>query len=332
MAEPQTLETWLAAAVRDGGVAPALAGVVDSLARACVALSAQLRTAPLRGLSGALDSVNVQGETQKPLDIIANGLFVDEARANPNVAAVISEEMDEALMLEPWGAGPRYALAFDPLDGSSNLDVNVTVGSIFSVLGLGEGPVGVADLLQPGNRQLAAGYAAYGPATSLVLSFGRSTASFTLDEARGVFLLVQPKLAIAPSAPEFAINTARYRFWDAPTRAYVDACLAGETGPFGQRYNMRWVGSMVADIHRIFSRGGIFLYPNDSETAAKGGRLRLMYEANPMSFLIEAAGGGASTGRGRLLDLVPTAIHQRVPVILGSREEVSRYDGFYEGA
>ena len=216
----------------------------------------------------------------------------------------------------------RYVIATDPLDGSSNLDVNVTVGTIFSVLEAARG------LLQQGSAQLAAGYVAYGPATNLVLSFGGPVVVFTLDSA-GIYRLTNDAVAVPHASAEYAINTARERFWDAATRGYVAENVAGETGASGKRHNMRWVGSMVADVHRILMRGGIFLYPLDSETVSKGGRLRLLYEANPMAFLIEAAGGSATTGRQRLLDVVPTGIHQRVPVILGSAEEVARVEAWY---
>jgi len=316
----QTLAQWLAA---DRSIAPGLAGTVQTVADACAEIADVLRLAPLAGQTGLAGHTNVQGEAQKQLDIISNDIFIKHLRKNADISILVSEELDEALHLENQGA---YAIACDPLDGSSNLDVNVTVGSIFSVLAV---DAANPDLLQPGTKQLAAGYAAYGPATSLVLSFGKSVVVFTLDD-KGEFQLSADTVAIAQASGEYAINTARERFWDAATAAYVRENVAGETGVAGKRYNMRWVGSMVADIHRILMRGGIFMYPLDSETTEKGGRLRLLYEANPMAFLVEAAGGGATTGRGRILEVQPTGIHQRIPVILGSAEEVARVEAHYK--
>jgi fructose-1,6-bisphosphatase I len=278
-----------------------------------------LRQAPIRGETGLAGSANVQGEAQKTLDVISNDIVLNHIRQNPQISILVSEELDEAVHLSNQGG---FLVATDPLDGSSNLDVNGGVGTIFSVLPAGGG------LLQPGSAQLAAGYAIYGPATSLVLTFGVTVVSFTLDET-GDFVLVNDGIAIAAASAEYAINSARERFWDAATRGYVAENVAGENGPTGKRYNMRWVGSMVADIHRIAMRGGIFMYPLDSETASKGGRLRLLYEGNPMALIIETAGGRATTGRQRILELVPTGIHQRVPVILGSAEEVSRVEDWY---
>ena len=316
-AEPTmtTLSDWLAAQPVD----PKLASVVATMAVACVEIAAVLRLAPITGQTGLAGATNVQGEAQKALDVISNDIVLNHIRANPQISILVSEELDEAVHIESQGG---FMVATDPLDGSSNLDVNVTVGTIFSVLDARGG------LLQPGSAQLAAGYAAYGPATSLVLSFGTSTSVFTLDGS-GTFVLTQERVTVAAASGEYAINTARERFWDDATRSYVAENVAGETGPAGKRYNMRWVGSMVADIHRILMRGGIFMYPLDSETVDKGGRLRLLYEANPMAMLVEAAGGRSTTGRARILDLLPTGIHQRVPVILGSAEEVARVEAWY---
>ena len=313
-----TLSQWLAAQPVDAK----LASVVATMAAASVEISGVLRQAPIAGQTGLAGATNVQGEAQKALDVISNDIVLNHIRQNPQISILVSEELDEAVHLENQGG---YLVATDPLDGSSNLDVNVTVGTIFSVLDAAKG------LLQPGSAQLAAGYAAYGPATSLVLTFGTSTAVFTLD-AGGTFVLTEDRVTVAAASGEYAINTARERFWDEATRGYVAENVAGETGAAGKRYNMRWVGSMVADIHRILMRGGIFMYPLDSETVSKGGRLRLLYEANPMALLVEAAGGKSTTGRERILDLVPTGIHQRVPVILGSAEEVARVEGWYRRA
>lgn len=310
-----TLSDWLAAQSVD----PQLASVVATMAAASTEIAAVLRTAPIAGQTGLAGHTNVQGEAQKELDIVSNDIVLKHLRENAAVSILVSEELDEAVHFENQG---RYMVATDPLDGSSNLDVNVTVGTIFSVLDAGGG------LLQKGSAQLAAGYAAYGPATSLVLTFGTSTAVFTLDAA-GVWVLTADPVKVPAASAEYAINTARERFWDAATKGYVAENVAGETGPAGKRHNMRWVGSMVADIHRILMRGGIFLYPLDSETVTKGGRLRLLYEANPMALLIEAAGGKSTTGTQRILDVAPTGIHQRVPVILGSSEEVARVEAWY---
>jgi len=310
-----TLAQWLAAQPVD----PKLASVVASMAAACAEISGVLRLAPIAGQTGLAGHTNVQGEAQKALDVISNDIVLNHIGRNPEISILVSEELDEAVHIENQGT---FMVATDPLDGSSNLDVNVTVGTIFSVLDARRG------LLQPGSAQLAAGYAAYGPATSLVLSFGASTSVFTLDD-NGTFVLTVERVTVAPASGEYAINTARERFWDAATRGYVAENVAGETGAAGKRYNMRWVGSMVADIHRILMRGGIFMYPLDSETASKGGRLRLLYEANPMALLMEAAGGKSTTGREPILDLLPVEIHQRVPVILGSAEEVERVEAWY---
>ena len=310
-----TLAQWLAAQPVDAE----LASVVATMAAASAEIAAVLRLAPIAGQTGLAGQTNVQGEAQKALDVISNDIVLNHIRRNPQISILVSEELDEAVHIENQGG---FMVATDPLDGSSNLDVNVTVGTIFSVLDAHKG------LLQKGSAQLAAGYAAYGSATSLVLTFGASTSVFTLDGS-GTFVLTQERVSVAPASGEYAINTARERFWDAATRGYVAENVAGETGPAGKRYNMRWVGSMVADIHRILMRGGIFMYPLDSETVSKGGRLRLLYEANPMALLVEAAGGKSTTGREKILELVPTGIHQRVPVILGSADEVARVEAWY---
>lgn len=310
-----TLAQWLAAQPVD----PKLARVVASMAAASIDIAAELRTSAIAGHTGLAGQTNVQGEAQKALDVISNDIVLKHIAQNPEISILVSEELDEAVTFDNGGA---YLVATDPLDGSSNLDVNVTVGTIFSVLPSAGG------LLQTGRAQLAAGYAAYGPATSLVLTFRTSVAVFTLNQ-HGEFVLTADSPRIPEASAEYAINTARERLWDEATRLYVQQNVAGETGSAGKRYNMRWVGSMVADIHRIMMRGGIFLYPLDSETVSKGGRLRLLYEANPMALLMQAAGGRSTTGRQDILDVVPTGIHQRVPVILGSAEEVARVEGLY---
>jgi fructose-1,6-bisphosphatase I len=310
-----TLAQWLRAETSDA----ALQGVVASMAAASAEIAAVLREAPIAGQTGLAGATNVQGEAQKALDVISNDIVLRHSQQNAAVSILISEELDEAVQLADQGT---YLVATDPLDGSSNLDVNVTVGTIFSVLKSADG------LLQAGRAQAAAGYVAYGPATSLVVRITGAVSVFTLG-ASGDWVQVVEAAKVPEASGEFAINTARERFWDAATVGYVKENVAGETGPAGKRYNMRWVGSMVADIHRILMRGGVFLYPLDSETVSKGGRLRLLYEANPMAWLVEGAGGLSTTGRENILDVVPTGIHQRVPVILGSAEEVRRVEGWY---
>lgn len=310
-----TLAQWLSAETHDA----ALRSVVASMADASAEIGAILRVAPIAGQTGLAGHTNVQGEAQKALDVISNDVVLKHLRENLAVSVLISEELDDAVHFENRGA---FIVATDPLDGSSNLDVNVTVGTIFSVLPSAGG------LLQKGRAQLAAGFVAYGPATSLVLRVAGEVSVFTLDDT-GEWQQVVAAAKVPEATGEFAINTARERFWDAATRGYVRESVAGETGPAGKRYNMRWVGSMVADILRILMRGGIFLYPLDSETVSKGGRLRLLYEANPMAWLIEGAGGLSTTGRQGILDVQPTGIHQRVPVILGSAEEVRRVEAWY---
>jgi fructose-1,6-bisphosphatase I len=310
-----TLAQWLKAETSDA----ALQGVVASMAAASAEIAAVLREAPIAGQTGLAGATNVQGEAQKALDVISNDIVLKHLQQNEAVSVLISEELDEPVQLADQGT---YLVATDPLDGSSNLDVNVTVGTIFSVLKSADG------LLQAGRAQAAAGYVAYGPATSLVVRITGAVSVFTLG-ANGDWVQVVEAAKVPEASGEFAINTARERFWDAATVGYVKENVAGETGPAGKRYNMRWVGSMVADIHRILMRGGVFLYPLDSETVSKGGRLRLLYEANPMAWLVEGAGGLSTTGRENILDVVPTGIHQRVPVILGSAEEVRRVEGWY---
>lgn len=310
-----TLADWLATETDDRD----LMQTILAMAASGVEIAAALRVAALSGQTGLAGATNVQGEAQKPLDVISNDCVIKHLRSVPQVSILVSEELDEPLHLSSQG---RLLVATDPLDGSSNLDVNVTVGTIFSVLDARGG------LLQPGQRQLAAGYIAYGPASVLAVRVKGATSLFTLDDA-GTWQQSLERAEVPTASAEYAINSARERFWDAATRGYVAENVAGETGPTGQRYNMRWVGSMVADVHRILMRGGIFLYPLDSETVSKGGRLRLLYEANPMAWLMAGAGGAASTGREAILDVVPGAIHQRVPVILGSAVEVRRVEDWY---
>ncbi|MGY5801574.1 class 1 fructose-bisphosphatase [Rhizobium sp. LEGMi12c] len=289
--------------------------ILSNIAEATRQISDKLRSSSLSGLTGATDAINIQGETQKPLDILSNEIMLEACRKSPAVAFAVSEELDAEVLIHPAG---EYAMIFDPLDGSSNLDVNVTVGTIFSIIEASS----AAEILKNGRSQLAAGYAAYGPQTNLVLAIGNGVQIFTLDQ-HGVYVMTTADARIVPETKEFAINAARRPSWDDVITEYVD----GSIGTPG--YNMRWVGSMVADTHRIFNRGGIFLYPADRSKPASGGRLRLLYEANPIGFLVEAAGGSAIAGKTAILDIEPTSLHQRVPVIFGSRQEVAKISQAY---
>ncbi len=277
---------------------------------------------------GAAGEVNVQGEAQQRLDVVANAAFLDCVEGGGHAAAVASEEMPEPVRAT---AGGNYLLAFDPLDGSSNIDVNVAVGSIFSILRAPEGVDAGAEhaFLQPGARQVAAGYAIYGPSTMLVITVGSGVHAFTLDRAIGEFMLTHRAMRVPERTSEFAINASNSRFWESPVRRYVTECLAGTGGPRGRDFNMRWIASLVAEAHRILVRGGVFLYPRDRKDPARPGRLRLLYEANPIGFLIEQAGGRASTGSGPILEAAPASLHQRVPFVFGSREEVERIERYH---
>jgi fructose-1,6-bisphosphatase I len=285
----------------------------------------------LGGVLGSADSENVQGELQKQLDIIANEVLIEANEWGGHLAAMASEEMDTIYVVPNRYPQGEYLLMFDPLDGSSNIDVNVSIGTIFSVMKKPEGSPGVseADFLQPGSHQVAAGYCVYGPQTTLVLTVGDGVAMFTLDREQGSFVLTQEHLRIPEDTQEFAINMSNMRHWDTPVRTYIDECLQGAEGPRGKNFNMRWIASMVADVHRILTRGGVFMYPWDKREPHKPGKLRLMYEANPMSWLVEQAGGAATNGRQRILDIQPTQLHERVSVVLGSKNEVERITAYH---
>ncbi len=297
---------------------------------ACKMIAHEVNRGALAGNLGAAGSENVQGEEQKKLDVLANDIFLHMNALGGNYAGMASEELEDVHAVHGAADG-KYLLLFDPLDGSSNIDVNISVGSIFSILKLPEGANTIAEaaFLRKGVEQVAAGYALYGSSTMMVLTTGNGVNGFTLDNNVGMFMLTHPNMTIDPDCKEFAINASRSRFWEAPVRRYIDECQAGKDGPRGRDFNMRWVASMVAEVHRILCRGGVFLYPADSENIKKGGKLRLMYEANPMSFIIEQAGGAASTGRQRIMELQPTHLHQRVPVVLGSKNEVARIDAYH---
>ena len=320
----------------DGRIPPELRLLLEVVARACKRISLAVTKGALGEVLGSADSENVQGEVQKKLDIIANEVLIEANEWGGHLAAMASEEMDDIYAVPHRFPKGEYLLLFDPLDGSSNIDVNVSIGTIFSVLRKQNDdpqvidPVSAADFLQAGKQQVAAGYCVYGPQTTLVLTVGDGVAVFTLDREQGSFVLTQEDLRIPADTKEFAANMSNMRHWDAPMTRYIEECLAGKDGPRGKDFNMRWVGSMVADVHRILTRGGIFLYPWDRREPNKPGKLRLMYEANPMAWLVEQAGGAATNGRQRILDIQPAQLHERVSVFLGSKHEVERVTSYHE--
>ncbi len=312
-------------------------GLLNDISVACKRISDLVNKGDLVGMLGSAESQNVQGETQKKLDVVTDEIFVEALAHNGHIAGLVTEEMEEVYQLPASAPRGRYLLLCDPLDGSSNIDVNVSVGTIFSIVRAPEGrdDPSTEDFLQPGTEQIAAGYCLYGPSTLLVLAVkGQGVQMFTLDRDFGEFILTHQDIQIPEDTKEFAINMSNQRHWEAPVRRYVDECLAGKEGPREKDFNMRWVASMVAEVHRILCRGGVFMYPLDEKIKAKGqnGRLRLMYEANPMSMVIEQAGGAATTGRQRILDLQPEGIHQRAPVVLGSKNEVARITRYHNEA
>jgi len=307
-----------------------LGALLIDVAAAVKTISAMVGKGALGGNLGALDSTNVQGEVQKKLDVLTNEAILRHCEWGGQLAGMASEEMDEPYAIPNEYPRGRYLLVFDPLDGSSNSDVNVSVGTIFSIFARpAAGDARPGDYLRPGCEQLAAGYAIYGPSTMMVLTLGTGTHGFTLDRENGNFILTHPDIRVPEDTNEFAINTSNERFWEPPVQRYVSECKAGKTGVRAADFNMRWIASMVAEVHRILIRGGIFMYPKDNKDPSKPGRLRLLYEANPMAMLIEQAGGAASTGRRRILDVQPEALHQRVPVILGSKNEVERLERYH---
>lgn len=323
-----TLADFLAEQLKDISQADALNKLLLAIANASKEIATMTAKGALTDNTAKLSSQNIQGETQMKLDVSANDAFIRQLKASGVVAGLASEEMDDPLAMT---AGGKFLVVFDPLDGSSNVPVNVSVGSIFSVL---NAPVGhvpeETDYLQVGAQQVAAGYALYGPCTMLVISVGLGTHGFTYDNERDEFLLTHFNMQVPAETTEFAINASNARFWDAPVQRYVENCQAGITGPRGKDFNMRWVASMVADVHRILIRGGVYLYPKDNKQPVKEGRLRLLYEVNPMSMLVEQAGGKSVTGRQRMLEVVPKQVHQRIAVMLGSRQEVSLLERYYQ--
>jgi len=334
MAKSISLTRYLVEQQRVDGLIPSqLRLLLEVVARACKSISHSVNKGALGEVLGSAGSENVQGEIQKKLDIIANEVLIEANEWGGHLAAMASEEMDEIYQVPNRYPRGEYLLLFDPLDGSSNIDVNVSIGTIFSVLVKPEGvDVAEQDFLQAGHLQVAAGYCVYGPQTTLVLTVGHGVAMFTLDREQGSFMLTQEDVRIPDDTQEFAINMSNMRHWDAPTKRYIDECLQGREGPRGKDFNMRWIASMVADVHRILTRGGVFMYPWDKREPNKPGKLRLMYEANPMAWLVEQAGGAATNGRQRILDIAPEQLHQRVSVVLGSKNEVDRVTQYYAQA
>ena len=315
----------------DGHIPSQLRLLLEVVARACKSVSHAVNKGALGGVLGSAGSENVQGEVQKKLDIIANEVLIEANEWSGHLAAMASEEMDSIYLVPNRYPKGEYLLLFDPLDGSSNIDVNVSIGTIFSVLKMPEGDRGVeeGDFLQPGKCQVAAGYCVYGPQTILVLTVGDGVAMFTLDREQGSFVLTEDNVRIPEDTKEFAINMSNMRHWDEPVKRYIDECLQGREGPRAKDFNMRWIASMVADVHRIMTRGGVFMYPWDKREPNKPGKLRLMYEANPMGWLVEQAGGAATNGRQCILELQPKQLHERVSVILGSKNEVDRVTQYH---
>ena len=325
-----TLSQFLVSRQRDKNLINAdLRLLIETIARACKAISTRVNKGALADGLGSAGKSNVHGEAQKTLDVLSNEILLEANEWGGNLAALASEEMEEPSPIPTHYPRGEYLLLFDPLDGSSNIDVNIPVGTIFSVLRCPERAEqpDEACFLQTGRAQVAAGFATYGPSTILVLSVGDGAHGFTLDPYASSFVLTHPDIRIPEDTSEFAINFSNMRRWEPPVKRYIDECLAGKDGPRGKDFNMRWVASMVADVFRVLSRGGIFMYPRDSKN--KDGRLRLMYEANPMSFIVEQAGGAATDGATRILDLQPKGLHQRCAVILGSKNEVERVTSYH---
>ena len=318
---PQRLSEFLT----QSNAPEALAKVIQGLLEGCITISQEVRRGALAGVLGEAGSENIQGEHQKKLDVISNEILLAAAK-QAGAYAIASEEM-EAPVINPRPTND-YLVLFDPLDGSSNIDVNVSIGTIFSILKKpGELQGGSAEqvtqmFLQPGRQQLVAGYVAYGPSTQLIITLGGGTTAFTLDQNE--WWVTTPRMQVPIDTKEFAINASNARHWEPAVKRYVDEMLAGKTGPLGKDFNMRWIASMVADVHRVLTRGGTFMYPRDAREPDKPGKLRLMYEANPMSFLVEQAGGASTNGRERILELQPQKLHERVAVFLGSKNEIAR--------
>ena len=311
---------------QNGNLTPELAQVIETIAATCQTIDQALQKGALAGILGSAGNENVQGETQKKLDVISNDYLIDALKVHPQVGGLASEELDD---FTPAQENGKYLVLFDPLDGSSNIDINMCVGTIFSILPAQNSVTQSADFMQAGTEQVAAGYVLYGPSTMLALTVGAGVAFFTFDPTSQAFLLTTEQVQVSADTQEFAINSSNQRHWENPVKRYIDELLAGKTSVREKDFNMRWVACMVGDIHHILCRGGIFLYPYDLKDPKKAGRLRLMYEANPMSMLIEQAGGASTTGRVRIMEIQPTELHQRVPVIIGSKNEVERVTSYH---
>lgn len=327
-----SLTQYLAEKHREKNLVPTeLASLLSEVMNACSQISNEVQRGALGNILGEAGTDNVQGESQKKLDVIANDMLLEANAWGGNLAAMASEEMDHAWPIPEKYPTGNYLLLFDPLDGSSNIDVNVSIGTIFSILQAPNpgSPATDKDFLQPGTSQVAAGYVVYGPQTLLMLTVGDGVACFTLDPASGAWWLTQDKLQIPAQTSEYSINASNSRHWFEPVQRYISELNAGKEGPRGKNFNMRWVGSMVADVHRIISRGGIFMYPADARDPDKPGKLRLMYEGNPMAMLVEQAGGSATNGTQRILDIQPQQLHQRVAVFIGSRDEVATVTSYH---
>lgn len=305
--------------------------LLNNIATACKQISHRVNRGALIGVLGSAGTENVQGEVQKKLDIITHEIMVKALDWSGHLGGMASEEIDAPIKIPKQYPKGKYLVLFDPLDGSSNIDINLTVGTIFSVLRCREGvEPETEDFLRRGSEQVCAGFVLYGPSTMLVLTTGNGVNGFTLDPDIGEFILTHHNMRIPEETSEFAINMSNQRFWEPPVKRYVEECLAGEDGPRGKNFNMRWIASLVADVYRILTRGGVYLYPYDLRDPNRAGRLRLLYEANPMAFIIEQAGGACSTGKERMLDIKPQDIHQRIPLIFGSKKEVERIVGYYQ--
>lgn len=307
------------------GTSGAFTSLLNDIATACKKISHHVNRGELIGVLGSAESENVQGEIQKKLDIITNDIMINALSWTGHLAGMASEEIDTIIKIPGHYPKGKYLVVFDPLDGSSNIDVNLAVGTIFSILRCREGvDADMQDFLRKGAEQVSAGFVLYGPSTMMVLTTGHGVNAFTLDQDIGEFILTHRNMRIPEETAEFAVNMTNQRFWEPPVQRYIGECLQGKEGPLGKNFNMRWIASLVAEVYRILTRGGIFMYPLDKRNPDKPAKLRLMYEANPMAFIVEQAGGVCSTGRERILDIVPTDIHQRVPLILGSKQEVER--------
>lgn len=329
MSDTATLKTYLD---KLDGLPTRLREGLLSVAAACREIDRRIEMASFTGHMGALDQSNIQGETQKALDVIANDLFLFGCGESTAFAGLASEEMDVHWARKDRTDSP-YLLVFDPLDGSSNIEISAPVGSIFSILPRSKehvgGPVQEQEFLQPGIRQVAAGYALYGAQTLLVFSRGSGVVGFTLDRLEGVWRRSHAEMRVPQRSNEYAINAANRRHWEPGVRSYVDACEAGASGPLGADRNMRWSGAMVADVHRILIRGGIFIYPADRRPGHANGKLRLLYECSPAGWLIEQAGGRSTDGRTAITAIEPSTLHQRVSVALGSTEDVTAFEAFF---